>query len=218
MVIISKFRAHRANPGTYRIYPTTNFKKCRKVYHPELKNFEDKVLSSRARALAREKELYEQLLGILIEKLIPLQQCATAVAELDVLNNLAKRADTLNYHAPQFCDEPIIYIEVGRHPIVETVMTDPFMPNDTQLDHKRRVLIITGPNMGGKSTYIRQKALITLLAYMGSFVPAKSVRLGPIDRIFTRIGAADDLASGRSTFMVEMTETATILHNATEKV
>ena len=183
----------------------------------ELKNFEDKVLSSRSRALAREKELYEQLLDVLIEKLIPLQQCAMAITELDVLNNLAERADTLNYCAPQFCDEPVIHIEAGRHPVVENVMPDPFMPNDTCLDDKRRMLIITGPNMGGKSTYMRQTALIVLLAYIGSFVPAKSCRVGPIDRIFTRIGAADDLASGRSTFMVEMTETATILHNATER-
>ncbi|AZV75948.1 DNA mismatch repair protein MutS [Coxiella burnetii] len=184
---------------------------------PELKIFEDKVLSSRSRALAREKELYEQLLDTLIEKLIPLQQCASAIANLDVLNTLAERADTLNFNAPQFCDYPIIKIEAGRHPIVENVMTDPFMPNDTHLDEKRRMLIITGPNMGGKSTYMRQTALITLLAYIGSFVPAKNAQLGPIDRIFTRIGAADDLASGRSTFMVEMTETAAILHNATEE-
>ena len=182
----------------------------------ELKNFEEKVLSSRSQALAREKELYEQLLDVLIKQLIPLQQCATAISELDVLNNLAERADTLHYCAPQFCDEPIIHIEESRHPVLENI-TNPFIPNDTRLDDKRRMLIITGPNMGGKSTYMRQTALIVLLAHIGSFVPAKSCRVGPIDRIFTRIGASDDLANGRSTFMVEMTETAAILHNATER-
>ncbi|WP_304985204.1 MutS-related protein [Coxiella-like endosymbiont] len=173
-------------------------------------------MSSRSRALAREKELYEQLLDVLIEKLIQLQQCATAVAKLDVLNNLAERARILliNYCALQFCDEPVIHIEAGspRHSVVENVMLDPFMPNDTRLDDKRRMLIITGPNMGGKSICMRQTALIVLLAYIGSFVPTKSCCVDPIDPIFTRIGAPDDLSvSGRSsTFMVEMTETAAI--------
>lgn len=184
---------------------------------PELKTFEDKALSSRSRALAREKELYEALLDKLIDELAPLQKSAAAIATLDVLNNLAERATTLNYIAPEFTDTPGIQIKAGRHPVVEHVMDNPFMPNDTKLDQHRRMLIITGPNMGGKSTYMRQTALITLLAYIGSYVPAKSATLGPIDRIFTRIGANDDLASGRSTFMVEMTETATILHNATEQ-
>lgn len=182
---------------------------------PELKTFEDKVLSSRSRALTHEKELYEALLDKLVIALPPLQKSAAAIATLDVLNNLAERAHTLNYVAPEFSDAPGIHIKAGRHPVVEQVMDDPFMPNDTKLDAQRRMLIITGPNMGGKSTYMRQTALITLMAYIGSFVPVKSATLGPIDRIFTRIGASDDLASGRSTFMVEMTETATILHNAT---
>jgi DNA mismatch repair protein MutS len=181
---------------------------------PELKDFEDKVLTSRHRALAREKLLYEQLLDQLITHLTPLQQCAQAIAELDVLNNLAERAQTLNYTAPEFTDVSRIHIEAGRHPIVEPLIDHPFMPNDTELDNQRRLLIITGPNMGGKSTYMRQIALIAILAHIGSYVPAKKAILGPIDRIFTRIGAADDLASGRSTFMVEMTETANILHNA----
>lgn len=184
---------------------------------PELKEFEDKVLTSRYRALAREKLLYEELLDQLILHLIPLQQCAQAIAELDVINNLAERAQTLNYIAPEFNETPCIHIEAGRHPIVEPLIDHPFMPNDAKLNDQRRLLIITGPNMGGKSTYMRQIALITILAYIGSYVPAKKVILGPIDRIFTRIGAADDLASGRSTFMVEMTETANILHNATNQ-
>lgn len=184
---------------------------------PELKEFEDKVLSSRHRALAREKMLYDALLDELTTYLIPLQTSAQAIAELDVLNNLSERAKTLNYTAPKFCETPMIHIEAGRHPIIEPLIDHPFMPNDAHLDSKRQLLIITGPNMGGKSTYMRQVALITLLAHIGSYVPATKVLLGPIDRIFTRIGAADDLASGRSTFMVEMTETANILHNATEK-
>lgn len=182
---------------------------------PELKDFEDKVLTSRHRALAREKLLYEQLLDQLITQLIPLQHCAQAIAELDVLNNLAGRAQQLNYTAPEFSDTPVIHIDAGRHPIVEPLIDHPFMPNDAELNDERRLLIITGPNMGGKSTYMRQIALITVLAHIGSYVPAKKAILGPIDRIFTRIGAADDLAGGRSTFMVEMTETANILHNAT---
>lgn len=184
---------------------------------PELKAFEDKVLSSRDRALAREKMLYEELLEKLLNYLIPLQQTAQAIAELDVLNNLAERAQTLKLVAPSFSDESIIDIQGGRHLVVEHVSKEPFIPNDTHLKNNSRMLIITGPNMGGKSTYMRQVALITLLAHIGSFVPATSACIGNIDRIFTRIGAADDLASGRSTFMVEMTETANILNNATEK-
>ena len=136
-------------------------------------------------------------------------------SELDVLVNLAERADTLNYVMPTFCDEVSVKIENGRHPVVEQVLKDPFIANPVELNHHRHLLVITGPNMGGKSTYMRQTALITLLAYIGSFVPADSARIGPIDRIFTRIGASDDLASGRSTFMVEMTEMANILHQAT---
>lgn len=182
---------------------------------PELKSYEDKVLSSRSRALMREKELYEQILDQLIEHVSALQTSAAAISALDVLNNLAERALTLNYTAPQFTRQTGVHIEAGRHPVIEQVITDPFMPNDTQLNDQRRMLIITGPNMGGKSTYMRQTALIALMAYIGSYVPAKAALFGPIDRIFTRIGAADDLASGRSTFMVEMTETANILNNAT---
>ena len=142
---------------------------------------------------------------------------AVAVAELDVLVNLAERATALNYCAPKLTDQPGIRIKGGRHPVVEQVLDDPFIANDLEMHPKRRLLIITGPNMGGKSTYMRQTALIAVLAHIGSYVPAESAEIGPIDRIFTRIGAADDLSSGRSTFMVEMTETANILHNATEQ-
>lgn len=184
---------------------------------PELKTFEDKVLSANERALAREKALYERLLDKLIPSLSDLQTTASALAELDVLANLAERADSLNLSKPALVDDPCLEIVGGRHPIVEQNLENPFVPNDTRLDQQRRMLIITGPNMGGKSTYMRQNALITLLAHIGSFVPADSARIGPIDRIFTRIGASDDLAGGRSTFMVEMTETANILHNATEQ-
>ncbi len=182
---------------------------------PELKSFEDKVLSARERALAREKILYEALLEKLIERLPPLQGTADAVARIDVLSNLAERSATLEWSQPELVDETGICITEGRHPVVEQVSDAPFIANDLQLDARRRMLIITGPNMGGKSTYMRQAALIVLLAHMGSYVPARSARIGPVDRIFTRIGASDDLASGRSTFMVEMTETANILHNAT---
>ncbi|PXF83324.1 DNA mismatch repair protein MutS [Klebsiella pneumoniae] len=163
---------------------------------PELKEYEDKVLTSKGKALALAS--------------------ASALAELDVLVNLAERAETLNYCCPTFSDKPGIRISEGRHPVVEQVLKEPFIANPLQLAPQRRMLIITGPNMGGKSTYMRQTALIALLAYIGSYVPAQKVEIGPIDRIFTRVGAADDLASGRSTFMVEMTETANILHNATE--
>ncbi len=192
-------------------------KNAERYITPELKSFEGKVLSSRSKALAREKELYDQLLDRLIENLKPLQLCAQALAEIDVLANLAERAHTLELIAPELSDQPGVFIEAGRHPVVEHVMENPFMPNDCKLTDKDRMLIITGPNMGGKSTYMRQVAIITLLAHIGSFVPAKKAIIGPIDRIFTRIGASDDLASGRSTFMVEMTETANILHNATKQ-
>ena len=182
---------------------------------PELKKFEDKVLSARERALAREKALYEQLLQLLGEHLLALRQTAQAIAELDVLNNFAERAISLNYNCPALVDGAGIQIEAGRHPVVETTLDAPFVPNDLYMDARRRMLMITGPNMGGKSTYMRQIALIVLLAHIGSFVPAQSARLGNIDRIFTRIGAHDDLSTGRSTFMVEMTEAANILNNAT---
>jgi DNA mismatch repair protein MutS len=181
----------------------------------ELKTFEDKVLSARERSLMRERALYEGLLDFLLARLGPLQSAAAAVAELDVLANLAERADALRWNRPELVDTPGIHVVRGRHPVVEQVRTDPFEPNDLELRDGRRMLVITGPNMGGKSTYMRQAALIVLLAHIGSFVPADSASIGPIDRIFTRIGAGDDLARGQSTFMVEMSETANILHNAT---
>ena len=182
----------------------------------ELKRFEDTVLSARDRALAREKALYEALLEELAGHLAPLQATAAALAELDVLASFAERAQALRLVRPELVAEPGIEIVQGRHPVVEATLTEPFTPNDLRLDDARRLLVITGPNMGGKSTYMRQAALIVLLAHTGACVPAAAVRLGPIDRIFTRIGAGDDLAAGQSTFMVEMSETANILHNATE--
>ncbi len=183
---------------------------------PELKKFEDLVLSARERSLAREKALYDELLERLQGQIAPLQACATALAALDVITAFAERAEKLNLNAPQLDDQPGISIQDGRHPVVEMVNDDPFVPNSVEFNDERRILIITGPNMGGKSTYMRQIALIVLLAHSGSYVPATSARIGPIDRIFSRIGASDDLAGGRSTFMVEMEETANILHNATE--
>ena len=184
---------------------------------PELKEFEDKALSAKSRALAREKMLYEALLEDLIGQLAPLQDTAAALAELDVLSNLAERALNLDLNCPRFVSEPCMRIVQGRHPVVEQVLTTPFVANDLSLDDDTRMLVITGPNMGGKSTYMRQTALIVLLAHIGSFVPAASCELSLVDRIFTRIGSSDDLAGGRSTFMVEMSETANILHNATER-
>ncbi len=182
---------------------------------PELKSFEDKVLSARDRALAREKLLYDELLEQLLPSLPALQTSAAALAEIDVLANFAERALRLDLNAPELSDARGIEIRAGRHPVVEQTLDTPFVPNDCVLDEARRMLIITGPNMGGKSTFMRQTALIVLLAHIGCYVPAARAVIGPVDRIFTRIGAADDLASGRSTFMVEMTETANILHNAT---
>jgi len=181
----------------------------------ELKQFEDKVLSARERSLMRERALYDGVLDFLIERLAPLKAAAEAVATLDVLANLAERAEALDWNAPALDESPGIHIVRGRHPVVEEVRDDPFEPNDLVLDDSRRMLIVTGPNMGGKSTYMRQAALIVLLAHIGSHVPAASATIGPVDRIFTRIGAGDDLARGQSTFMVEMSETANILHNAT---
>jgi len=181
----------------------------------ELKQFEDEILSAREQALARERALFDALLADLQTRAPRLRAIADAIAELDVLACLAERAERLDWVCPQLSDEPGIHIEQGRHPVVEAAIDTPFVANDTTLDPQtRRLLVITGPNMGGKSTYMRQTALIVLLACMGSFVPAASARIGPVDRIFTRIGASDDLASGRSTFMVEMTEAANILHNA----
>ncbi|NIW23302.1 MAG: DNA mismatch repair protein MutS, partial [Gammaproteobacteria bacterium] len=182
---------------------------------PELKEFEDKVLGARERALARERHLYDALLELLNESLSVLQQTASAIAEIDVLADLAERASVLSLVRPALDDTPQIRYRAGRHLGVEQARTEPFVPNDVTLDDERRLLVITGPNMGGKSTYMRQTALIAILAHIGSFVPAESATIGPIDRIFTRVGAGDDLTGGRSTFMVEMTETANILNNAT---
>ena len=183
---------------------------------PELQAFEHKALHAQDQALAREKVLYEALLDRLIARLPALQTSAAALAELDALATLAERAAALRWKPAELVAEPGILIEAGRHPVVEQVLEIPFTPNDLQLEpERRRMLIVTGPNLGGKSTFMRQTALIVLLAHIGSFVPAERAVIGPIDRIFTRIGASDDLASGRSTFMVEMSEAANILHNAT---
>ena len=183
---------------------------------PELQAFEHQVLHAQEQALAREKALYDALLDQLIARLPILQSTAAALAELDVLSNLAERAAALNWRSPELTDQPGIDIVAGRHPVVEQVLNEPFVANDLTLEpHHRRMLIVTGPNLGGKSTYMRQTALIVLLAHLGSFVPAERAIIGPVDRIFTRIGASDDLAGGRSTFMVEMSEAANILNNAT---
>lgn len=192
-------------------------KNAERFITPELKLFEEKVLSAKEKSLAQEKMLYEELLLDLLDHLKPLQQTASLLAEIDVLLALAQSAKTLDYHRPILSHEPGIEIDAGRHPIVEQMLSDPFIPNDIHLDQTTHMLLITGPNMGGKSTYMRQIALIVILAHMGSYVPATKAVIGPIDRIFTRIGASDDLAKGQSTFMVEMTETANILHFATSK-
>jgi DNA mismatch repair protein MutS len=192
-------------------------KNAERYITPELKGFEDKALSAKSRALAREKHIYEALLDRLNDDLLPLQSTGQALATLDVLACFADRAEALNWVRPTLREQPGIMIDRGRHPVVEKVSSDAFVPNDLHLDVQQRMLIITGPNMGGKSTYMRQAALIVLLAHVGSFVPAAAADIGLVDRIFTRIGSSDDLAGGRSTFMVEMTETANILHNATPK-
>ncbi|PCJ33942.1 MAG: DNA mismatch repair protein MutS [Moraxellaceae bacterium] len=191
-------------------------KNAERFITPELKAFEDKALSAKSRALAREKALYDELVNKLHEHLLELQNSFEAVCELDVLSCFAERADTLALSRPELVEEPGIHITAGRHPVVEQVLEKAFIPNNLMLDSHRKMLVITGPNMGGKSTFMRQTAIIALLAHIGCFVPAEHVRIGPIDRIFTRIGSSDDLAGGRSTFMVEMTETANILHNATK--
>jgi DNA mismatch repair protein MutS len=211
---ISRLQAQQA-PAEYVRRQT--LKNAERFITPELKAFEDRALSSRDKALAREKILYEALLEKISCDINPLFESAHALAQLDVLTNLAERADTLNWCCPVLTPEAGIHITAGRHPVVEAVSSQPFVPNDVVLNTNLRMLMITGPNMGGKSTYMRQIALIVLLAHIGSFIPAAAAQMGIVDRIFTRIGAADDLASGRSTFMVEMTETAAILHNATEK-
>jgi len=192
-------------------------KNAERFITPELKEFEDKALSAKSRSLAREKYLYDELIETLNQDLAELQQCAAAIAELDVLATLAERAHNLNFCQPKLQTEPGINIKGGRHPVVEQVSGDPFVANDLEMNDDRKMLVITGPNMGGKSTYMRQAALIVLLAQIGSFVPAVSAEIGLADRIYTRIGSSDDLAGGRSTFMVEMTETANILHNASHR-
>ncbi|KAE9529852.1 DNA mismatch repair protein MutS [Testudinibacter aquarius] len=211
---ISRGQAERA-PIHYVRRQT--LKNAERYIIPELKTYEDKVLKAKGAALALEKQLYDELFERLLPHLGDLQLAALTLAQLDVFANLAERAQSLNYSCPQFSEQIGIAIENGRHPVVEQVMSDPFIANPLQLNAERHLLVVTGPNMGGKSTYMRQTALIVLMAYIGSFVPAQSAVIGPIDRIFTRIGASDDLASGRSTFMVEMTEMANILHQAGEK-
>lgn len=205
-------------PADYQRRQT--LKNAERFITPELKTFEDKALSAQDRALAREKQLYEQVVDALQAELEPLSALARALASLDALAALAERASTLNWSRPVFVREPCLQIEGGRHPVVEARLmalgTGSFMPNDCRLDAAQKMLVITGPNMGGKSTFMRQVALIALLAAMGSFVPARACRLGPIDAIHTRIGAADDLANAQSTFMLEMTEAAAIIHGATE--
>jgi DNA mismatch repair protein MutS len=210
---ITRAQAENA-PTEYRRRQT--LKNVERFITPELKSFEDKVLSANERALAREKALYDQVLEQLASHISTLQKSASAVAILDVLCCFTERAESLGYVQPQFVKDSLLDIEAGRHPVVEEIM-QPFVANDVMLSPYRQLILITGPNMGGKSTFMRQTALIVLLAYCGCYVPANVAKIGDIDRIFTRIGASDDLAGGRSTFMVEMTETANILHNATEK-
>lgn len=208
-------RSHHIEVPTEYVRRQT-LKNAERYITPELKVFEDQVLSANERALALEKALYEELFEKIAPDLPALENAADALAELDVLANLAERAQTLNYIAPEFSDNAGIKIEAGRHPVVEIVNQQHFCPNDVEFTDSQQLLIITGPNMGGKSTYMRQIASIVLMAHMGSFVPATSAVIGTIDQVFTRIGASDDLASGRSTFMVEMSEAANILNNATE--
>ncbi|QIJ83156.1 DNA mismatch repair protein MutS [Vibrio coralliilyticus OCN008] len=209
---VSRGQSHLVPPHYVR---RQTLKNAERYIIPELKEHEDKVLNSKSKALALEKQLWEELFDLLMPHLEKLQNLASAISQIDVLQNLAERADSLDYCRPVMTQEPGIHIQSGRHPVVEQVMDEPFIANPIELNPQRKMLIITGPNMGGKSTYMRQTALIALMAHIGSYVPAESAQIGSIDRIFTRIGASDDLASGRSTFMVEMTETANILHNAT---
>ena len=210
---ISQGQAHKA-PIHYVRRQT--LKNAERYIIPELKTYEDKVLKAKGASLALEKQLYEALFDFMMPRLGELQLAAMALSELDVLTNLAERAENLGYVKPTFSPQRLINIKGGRHPVVEQVLKEPFIANPVYLNAQRHLLVVTGPNMGGKSTYMRQIALITLMAYIGSFVPAESAEIGIVDRIFTRIGASDDLASGRSTFMVEMTEMANILHQATE--
>ena len=210
---VSKGQAHAELPPEYMRRQT--LKNAERFITPELKEFEEKVLSAKSKALTREKALYDELLEKLAAGLTELLVSAAALAELDVFTCFADSATNLNYCLPDLVDEPGLIIENGRHPVVETVAKEGFVANDLCLNNQQKMMIITGPNMGGKSTYMRQTALIVLMALCGSYVPASAAKVGPIDRIFTRIGSSDDLAGGRSTFMVEMTETANILHNAT---
>ncbi|MBD3653401.1 DNA mismatch repair protein MutS [Kangiella sp.] len=209
---ISRAQSHQA-PAHYIRRQT--LKNAERFITPELKEYEEKVLTSKTRALALEKRLYEELIQELQQHVAEIQSTASAIAEIDVLACFAERATNLGFNRPTLTNNEGIEIKQGRHPVVEFHSKEPFIPNDLSINNQERALIITGPNMGGKSTYMRQTALITLLAYVGSYVPAEQAEIGPIDRIFTRIGASDDLASGRSTFMVEMSETANILNNAT---
>lgn len=211
---LSKSQSEKA-PTHYHRKQT--LKNVERYITPELKQFEEKVLSAKVKALAREKWLYEHLLETIQSDLTQLTHLACALAEIDVLSTLAERATSLKWSCPQLVSNPGISIQEGRHPVIEELLQERFIANSLDLNPKHNILLITGPNMGGKSTYMRQTALIVLLAHIGSFVPAKTATLGPIDRIFTRIGASDDLSSGRSTFMVEMTEMAHILRQATHE-
>lgn len=208
-------RAHDIELPTEYVRRQT-LKNAERFITPELKKFEDQVLSANEHALALEKRLYDELFDKVSPDLPALEVSASALAEIDVLSNLAERAETLDYVSPELTDRDGIYIEAGRHPVVEHASDLPFCSNDLKMTQQQSMLVVTGPNMGGKSTYMRQTALIVLLAHIGSFVPASKAVIGPIDQIFTRIGASDDLASGRSTFMVEMNEAANILNNATQ--
>ncbi len=210
---LSKVQAEQA-PADYQRRQT--LKNAERFITPELKTFEDKVLTAQEQALALEKQLYETLLKELQTALPQLQKAAKAAASLDVLSTFARHAEERGYVCPEFADYPLIEISNGRHPVVEQQVRH-FTANSTTLDHKHRLMLLTGPNMGGKSTYMRQVALIVLLAHTGAFVPADAAKIGTLDQIFTRIGASDDLAGNRSTFMVEMSETAYILHHATEQ-
>jgi DNA mismatch repair protein MutS len=209
---VTRSQADRVPPDYLR---RQTVKSAERFITPELKSFEDKVLGARDKALARERALYEALLDHLTARLPALQSSTAAISQIDVLNCFAERAAVLDCTQPELTEEPMLAIDGGRHPVVERAGREPFVPNDLRFDDSRRMLIITGPNMGGKSTYMRQTALIVILAHIGCYVPARRALLGPMDRIFTRIGASDDLAGGRSTFMLEMTETANILNNAT---
>ena len=211
---VNRSQAERV-PSDYQRRQTV--KSAERFITPELKTFEERVLGARDQAMAREKVLYDALLDHLTSRLGALQITTAAIAQIDVLTCFAERAATLDCAQPELVDYPMLLVEGGRHPVVERAAREPFVPNDLRLEETRRMLIITGPNMGGKSTYMRQTALIVILAHIGCFVPARRAVLGPLDRIFTRIGASDDLAGGRSTFMLEMTETANILNNATDK-